>query len=111
MMTRLLVAMVLGFAVAAVLRALRGPRGLFEVRVTRQGRARVRGPVPGRTREEVARFVGGLGLPPGARFIAVPEGASFRLRFTKSVPPQARAQIQGFIFQRGEEDPPLRLLH
>lgn len=111
MMTRLLLALALGLVGAAVVRALRGPSGLFEVRVGRQGRVRVRGTVPARTPEEVARLIEGLDLPQGARFIAVPEGASFRLRFTKNVPPQARAQIQSFVFQRHEDDPPLRLLH
>lgn len=97
----LLIAAAVAVVVGFVRYALR-PRGLFEIRVTRDG-IHVHGAVPGVDAAAVRVFVDRLRLPIGSRIRAEPNpsGPGYRLRFTSSIDEGTRDALHGFLTQGG----------
>lgn len=60
----------------------------------------IRGQVPGHDAADIAEFVAGLDLPPGAMIWGVPDQKRTRLRFTK-VPDRLQQRTRNFFFSRG----------
>ena len=93
--------LLLGLLVAAMLFVvwrLFGARGLFVIRVKRDG-VRLSGQIPGRRNGDVIEFISSLRLAHGATIRGLPDGHKFRLAFS-GVPAGQQQQIRNYLYLR-----------
>jgi hypothetical protein len=91
--------LILGGLVAAMLFVawrLFGARGLFVIRVRRDG-VRLAGQIPGHRKGDVIEFIVSLRLTHGATIRGLPDGRKFRLEFS-GVPAGQQQQIRNYLY-------------
>jgi hypothetical protein len=97
-----ILALVLLVVAAVGYKILRGGLGdaKFVVRVRAAGveGVQIEGQVPGHGTQEVAAFVAGLELPPGAKIWGVPDRDRIVLRFSAEVPEHLHQRLRNFFY-------------
>jgi len=95
-MGRLLLFGLVAAAVLVIGWKLMAGRGLFVIRIRRDG-IRVKGQIPGHRIGDVVEFISSLRLAHGATVRGVPDGHEFRLVFS-GVPAGLQQQIRNYLY-------------